>query len=469
MNSFYKVAVNISSLIAFVYCLFVLRGVYSYICLLPLCFFLVINYSRSFSYIWTRRQFTAYVIFTLLWIRMVFLPFYGCISQSYSIGISGKLNSNFIGSVFLCIYDCIAIVLCLAFYELNHTKVLATNSQKSSSSLLYGNKYIYVFFVLFALIIFFVSGRGYHLFDFAVKSIGGGLEREGDITDSRFLIIRQIVTSGMMFLFLLFVNSFHSKYEITKKNKYISFSLIVAVLLISIIVGERRTAQIYTAFATCYVLLTIYPVHRKRIVSVILLAALFVLTMMTVYKQFYGFMYDSYAEAIQNAQLSEGLSYSMVDAYFYGIDTIAKNMQYGNLIESTGISQFLYDFFRSCFGLNVLVSHDQLLTSQMYNSIIYSGDQMTGLLLSSVGYGYIFGGYFLAPIVTIFNVLMMLIFENCLRRSKTIEWQYTFAYLFMRFGFGFLGATPPLINVVTRFLVINGVIILVAGAFKRVS
>ena len=102
----------------------------------------------------------------------------------------------------------------------------------------------------------------------------------------------------------------------------------------------------------------------------------------------------------------------------------------------------------------------------LYNDIIYSGDQLTGFLLSSSGYGYVFFGYALAPIITAFNLVMMLFLEKSLRRSRSIEWQYVFAYVFIRFGFGALGATPPLINFSTRFFVINALLICVARMFK---
>ena len=191
MNTIYRIIINISSLVAVLYCLLSLKGVYSYVSLIPITFAFSFNLSKSFSFVWSKRRITAYVVYSLLWLRMVFLPLYGCVSQAYSSHVSNELTAHFIGSVVLCIYDCIAIVLCLLMYDLGHKRSLQTLGIGHSSSSLYGNRAIYVMYVLFAVIIFFALGRGYHLFDFAIKQIGAGLEREGDITDSRFLIIRQ--------------------------------------------------------------------------------------------------------------------------------------------------------------------------------------------------------------------------------------------------------------------------------------
>ncbi len=462
MNHFFSSLCSISSIIVAIVCMVTLSGVYAYASLLPIFFFIFLRSVVLTKNIWSCRPLTSYIITTMLWIRMVLLPLYGAVSGVYSdAGSSLELENHFVGALFLCIYDCVAVVITLFFFS---TK----NDQTARSYItqgLYGNKDIYLVFVVFAFVVFFTVGRSMHLFDFIIKPIGEDLERAGDLVGGRELVVRQIASFGLLFVFLLVVGWLKNKYDRTGASKYFQWSLICAVLFIAIIAGERRSSQIYKAFASGYVLLSLYPSKGKKTVSFIGIAALFVLAAMTVYKQFYGFMYSSYSEALQNASMSQGFSYNLMDAYFYGIDTISKNIHYGQLMD-VGVGHLFYDFFRNLFGLSFFIPGGRLLVSQMYNSIIYSGDQLTGLLLSSVGYGYIFTGYSIAPLITVINVVMMLFFEKCLRKSKTIEWQYIWAFVFMRFGFGVLGSTPPLINLVTRFIVINAIIIGFARLFK---
>ncbi len=391
------------------------------------------------------------------------LPFYGTVSGAYySHTAAPELKQFLLNSVFLCIYDSFAIFFLLLIVS---TKIKTTKRSLITNGL-YGQKEVYVVFCLFALFVFVTIGRHMHLYDFIIKPVGNGLEREGDITDSRALMIREIVGSGISFLFLLIVYSLHKKYNQTLSNKYFILSLLCALLLISIISGERRTSQLYKGFASVYLLLSLYPHKSRKTTSTVGIFAFVIIALMTVYKQFNAFMYDTYSEAMQNASLDKGFSYKNIDSYFYGIDTIAKNLYYGQKMD-VGFSQFFYDFFRNFFGINFFIHGGGLLTTQMYNVAIYSGDQLTGLLLTSVGYGYLFGGYVLAPFATIINVIIMLFFEKCLRNSKTIEWQYVFAIVYIRFAFGVLSATPPLINLITRILFINGSVILFARMIKN--
>lgn len=463
MNAFFKGFCIISSIVSAIVCLAALSGVYLYVSLVPISFLVFVFFESLMPSIWQRRPLSLYIITFLLWMRMVLLPFYGSVVGFFSTsGASVELGKHFISSVSLCLYDCAAIIIVLLF--LSSKKVRYTPFVSASKGLC-GQSEIYLIFCAFAVFVYFAFGRSIHLFDFAIKPIGSGIERDGDITDGRSLIIRQVVGSGLMFLFLLAIYWLKKKHLSTNSNKYFYLSLVCAFLFIAIITGERRTSQLYKAFASGFVLLSLYPSNRRKTITLIGVFAFVILALMTIYKQFYGFLYDSYSEAIRNASMLQGFSYELLDAYFFGLDTVAKNIHYGQMM-NTSLGQFLYDFFRNVFGISFFVPGGRMLTSQVYNSIIYSGEQFTGLLLSSVGYGYLFFGYVLAPFVTVFNVIMILFLEKCMKRAEAIEWQYVYAILFIRFAFGFLGSTPPLINLTTRFLVINALIIGMARIFK---
>ena len=463
MNSAYKILCIISSIASAIVCIATLSGIYLYVSVVPVAFLVYVFFLSMMPRLWIRRPLSLNILTGMLWLRMVLLPLYGSIVGFFSAtGVSVELGQHLIDSVFLCVFDSIAVFVFLFIFSSLKDRRLLGDGAKGG---LYGRSEVYLFFCGIAALVYFTIGRTMDLFDFAIKPVGTDFERAGDITDSRSLIIRQVVSSGMMFFFIIVLNWIKKKHAITNSNKYFFLSLVCAFLFIAIISGERRTSQLYKAFASGFVLLSLYPSKKRETLLFIGIFAFAILALMTIYKQFYGFMYGSYSEAIQNASMEQGFSYSLLDAYFYGLDTIAKNIHYGQMI-NTGIGQFFYDFFRNVFGLSFFVPGDRLLTSQMYNSVIYSGNQFTGLLLSSVGYGYLFMGYLLAPIITVFNVMLMLFFENCMRRARAIEWLYIFAIVFIRFAFGVLGSTPPLINLVTRFLVINALIIGFARLFK---
>ena len=467
MNSSFRLFGCITALLCFLICLFFLTGAYIIISIIPVFYCLFLLIIDSFHSLWRNRPLSVYIITILLWVRMVLLPFYGAVAGNvsgayHSDTISIELQQFLLKAVFLCIYDSIAIVFVLF--------VASTKIKKSTRALntigLFGQKEIYILFCLMALAVFILVGREMHLYDFAIKPVEEGMGRSGDIIDSRELFVREIVGTGISFFFILLLSLFCKKYGTTHSNKYYILSVLCALVFISIISGERRTTQLYKGFTSLYLLLSLYPQKRKKITTSVGIYAILILALMTIYKQFGAFYYGSYSEAIQNAELDRGLSCSNVDAYFYGIDTIAKNLYYSQLM-SIRPSQLLFDFFRNFFGINFFIHGGGLLTTQMYNAVIYYGDQLTGLLLSSVGYGYLFGGYILAPLATVINVIIVLFLERCLRSAKSFEWQFVFAMAFIRYAFGVLSAMPPLINYITRMLFINGLIILIARFAKK--
>lgn len=404
-----------------------------------------------------KNQITVIITLILLWMRMVFLPIYGVTSGIYGNGNSSEENM----SIFLCSYECIVIALVLTFISKKYSLGINETSNTNYHIGLKGSPFIYFMFVLMALAVFFLMGRNLNLFEFGFKAIGEGIEREGDIIDSREITIRQIVSSGYLYLFFIFINIFKNNYEKTNSRRYLYYSIIFAAMMVCVIVGERRTSQIYIAFSCIWLLVHLYPSHKRSIVSYIGISALFVIITMTIYKQFHAFLYDSYEEAVQRGSLEGGFSAGLIDAYFNGINTVKLNLEFASS-RSVDVYNFFYDIFRSIFGLHYFFKGG-LSTSELYNLQLYGGEQSTGFLLSSIGYGAIYFGVFLAPLISIVNILIVCWLERKMRSSSTIEFTYIWAFVYMRFAYGALGSIPPLISSASRMLIINGFIIYIAS------
>ena len=186
-----------------------------------------------------------------------------------------------------------------------------------------GNRLIYWALVLIAVILYYRVGRNLGMFEFGVKSIGGEYERSGDVELGG--IDRLLIGTGVNFLFFLFISYFSKRYLICHNQKYVVFSIVVAMIMICIITGERRTSQIYKGFACIWLLIGLYPSYKKKISGSLLMVAALVIAGMTLYKQYHAFLYDSYAEALSHAS-GIGMSTCILDAYFYGVNTISKNL-----------------------------------------------------------------------------------------------------------------------------------------------
>lgn len=449
--------VYFSIAISILYCWITGSNSQSYIMVLPWVYLLSFSVLKGFATKKSNYQISVIMVLALLWIRMIFLPMYGL-----SEGLYSRMDSNVDSlAVILCCYECLVVTIVLLFIA---TKKDSVSKQDLT---LRGSPTIYMLFILFALGIFVIYGRDLSLFEFGIKTIGERIDREGDITDERVVIIRQIVSSGYLFLFFCFISSLKKSFDISKNRSFLYCSILLSAMMVCVIIGERRSAQIYIAFSCIWLLSHIYSKYSKRIILSIGSVALFVLITMTIYKQFNAFLYNSYEEAVHYGSFSEGMSAGIIDAYFNGIDTIAKNIKFAQTA-GLSISNLFYDFFRSFFGLHYFLKGG-LLTSEIYNLQIYGGGQSTGLLLSSVGYGYIYLGPIFAPLFTVFNVIVVCFLEKRMRSTSSIEMSYIWAFVYMRFAYGFLLSFPQLLNSASRYLIINGLIIFFATISKRPS
>lgn len=445
---------GISSLVSFFICAFYWKGLYAEVSILPLSFFL--SFMLIFRHIPLNKNIliSYYLILAFSWFRMTILPLLSSFQNLYA-----DTNELLLGKAVLLVFveHFVISVLVLYFSKKYRNEDLFRFRERIS---LKGNRYFYLFFVLISLIVYLLWGRDLDMFDFIVKPILEA-ERPREVAEFRYLMILQITSSGILFFFLYFVEFLRKHYLNTNDSKYINISIFLALVLVSFIVGERRSNQVYIAFASVWMLTRLYPVGSGKIVRYITLTTFVVLLMMTVYKQLNAFLYSSYTEAIANSDFLSIVSANILDAYFFGLKTIIKNIEFSDY-NSLSFGTLFNDLYRNIFGINYLFGKNELTTAQLYNYSIYSGDQMTGFLYSSIVYGYTYFGVLLAPMATGINVLVVFWLERTLKRCRSLEMTYVMAYIYMRFAFGLYGNFAPLLNTSSRFIVINGGLFLIA-------
>lgn len=453
----------LSAFISFIICLSAKENIIKLTSFLPLSFIFTYYLLSIIKKKATDYIITFYAIIFLYWVRLVFIPPIAVIQNSYlkvalfNIGI-------FEQSILLMVYENIFIAFFLFILFVKHeNRSFFLNQTKNIELKLKGNRVIYIIFVAFSLAIFLSIGRDLDLFNFVIKPVGIE-ERGGDETDTYSLIIRSIVSSGMTFLYLILVETMRRRYAKAANKKYIIFSILFSLLMVCVIVGERRTNQVYIAFTTIYLLVRLYPSSSKKIIRSISFVALIVLLLMTIYKQFYAFLYSSYTEALLNADSESLISALTLDSYFFGCGTIAQNIQFANL-HLLSIENLFYDLFRNIFGLNFILKDVGLTTDQLYNYTTYQGMQTSGYLMSSIAYGFIYLGALFSPIATALNITAALFCERALKKAKSIEMTYILAYIYIRFAFGMFENYAPLLNTASRYLIINGGIFAFANFF----
>lgn len=404
---------------------------------------------------------TYYSYIILQYIRFVIMP--PLILTSSNPGyqhLEPELITIFEASFYM-LYELLFLTIFIKFLQ---ACLLKKQLPSVKNLYLKGSKIGYILFVIFGLSLYMFYPDADKLINFIYIpiSLDDG-QRLGDLNDTRLVLIRQIFIISVIFMFFLAL--YYSKKKYFNKRQTIFISLIFAILTVLIIVGERRTAQIYSAFSAVCILIALFPYERKKVFISILLPATFVLLTMSIYKFYSAFMYDSYSEALNQGGVLSSFP-SLLQIYFFGPQNIALSLDFASKVDNS-IFGLLYDFFRSIFGLSFVLKNEMELTSVRFNQYIYGSNVNTGQVLSSFSYGAIYLGVFAAPVITCINLVFSVIFEFLMKISKSIEFYYIFSIAVIRFSTNIFGPLPALISYVSILLGIMGLICLLFILLKE--
>ncbi|GAB6680993.1 hypothetical protein BOVMAS27_04610 [Streptococcus uberis] len=398
---------------------------------------------------------TTFMYLFIQAIRFVIMPV--TLSFSGSTGDTSYIHVRTESLKTACLLMILEFIICTFFLVLISSKKV--RNRRFVKPRLTGNIIVYLPFLILATMLYLVFGLRQNLLSFVVIRTNT-VERLGDISGTSAVFLRQIIIVALTTIFLLILNYNARKYEDSLKERYSNIAILAAVLMVCIIVGERRSTQIYTAFCCIYCLTQMIPEKRKKIVNIIGSAVAVVLIFMSIYKFAYAFMYSSYFEALSNSTISIGGITRMLQSYFSGPQNVAVALEFSNHGDY-GIFNFIYDMMRSTVPFNFLVKDSGIPLSNSFNSYIYSGQFTSGHLLSSVGYGYICFKYFFF-MVMIFNLSLSLFCERKMKQSRSVEFIYLWGYLLMRFAYGINLSTSSLMNTSSIMFITGGLLFLVA-------
>lgn len=409
---------------------------------------------------------TVYSVIVLSWLRCVAIPVTSALSGVYN-GVSyiyiSKQSTEL--AILLVAFELIVTSIILYILVITNKDCKYTKNREDLIIELKGSKKIYLAFILFALLIYLFIGKKLNIVNFLFISADTG-DRQGDILDTSILLIRQIIICATIFFFVYMVNIFKNRYDKSKHTKYVYYSILIGIFNICIIVGERRSIQIYTCLVVLFVLLSTFKEHKNKIVFFIVSSAGTVLILMSIYKHFAAFIYGSYIDAIRANPLDIREIAVMLQSYFFGTQNVATAIEFKKVCD-LNILNMIYDFARSTFGLSFFVKGDMNVTSQYFNMYIYSGSQNTGHLISGVAYGYIYLGAILSPLIVSINIYISIKLEELLSRVYSYELIYIIGYVLVRFSTNIYVNPPQLINLSSIMFVSCGLIYIFAVIFKK--
>ena len=409
-------------------------------------------------------KFTKYVYNTLGVIRLIIIPMLIVISEDKVIDNLPLGREYFNQSVIL-----VSIEYVIGATFLYLFSILFSNKTKNRDGQYYiaGSKVIYILFIISAVGLFLWLPGAKESVSFLViqtHNSGRGTEQVGSVV----VLIRMLLQLALALSFIIASYSGYKKYKVNPKLKYLLIPLAFGLINISLIVGERRSLQLYTLVSVLVIVSILFKYHSRKINSLMFLVGASILVLMTLYKELYIFNFSSYSAALEASSASDIKFIDQIQSYFYGPSNVASAIDYLNYY-SGNFNQLLFDNARAIFGLNLFINHDHLITSQLFNQLIYGNEQLTGHLISSAGYGYIFFGSVLFYIVIAFNLLLACTFEVILHRAKSLELIFVGTFIYMKIAASLFGHTIPIITFVSSIITIYIVVIMISIIIKGVT
>lgn len=394
-------------------------------------------------------------------IRLVIIPFLMLMSDDYLIDNYPIGTSNINEGTYLIVIEYIVgsifIFLLMQFVN-KKTKVVGKFS-------MIGSKGFYYFFLVICLCLFITYPSVRESISFLViKTDASG--RMDENIDSVAVLARTLIQFGLVILFLLSSYRFYRKYKIQPKLYYIIIPLILGAVNISIIIGERRSYQIYTLLSIIAIITLLFKRHSKVLNTILIILGGTVFLGVTLYKELYIFNFSSYFQAFSSSNLKNINLADKLQAYFYGPHNVGGFIEYTKMF-GINIKDYTFDMLRSTFGINIIIPDNYYMVSQNFNALLYNNSQLTGHLISSSAYGFgVFGPFF--PLVLIINISFIAMIEYLLNRTQSIEIYFVLFYVLMRMVFNIFSNTPQLINHASMILIVYGIVILISYLIKKI-
>ncbi|WP_391856588.1 hypothetical protein [Vibrio cidicii] len=454
MLNFVRTGSMLSGVSSFIACCFIISGNYNesylYTSIYPLVFLfvfkiiLILNIAKKFPV-------SIYSFVVLSWIRFVLMPPLLLWSSKPELTYLNPQHNSIEFATLLPIYEIVFVMIFILFVSKVFCPVFYLNDKVKTVE---GSSILYVAFIVLALLIFFTYPASRELVNFVYIRVGSSGERAGDVTGTVDILIRQIFIVALSLLVVISAK-FACKYGDYNKWRFL-LVVFFAILTILFIVGERRTAQIYSCFSAVAILFYLYPAHKKKILILLLSPAFVVIISMSVYKFFGAFLYDSYSDAIGQSSFINQLP-SLLQIYFFGPQNIALSMDFIGQ-DNSSVIDFILDLLRSIFGVSFLLKDYVELTSIRFNEYIYGHGVKTGQVLSSLSYGVLYFTIIFSPIVTCLNLTISLSLEWLMKNCSSIEFTYLFAMLLIRVSSNIYGPTPAVISYVSMSFIIFGLV-----------
>lgn len=394
-----------------------------------------------------QKSMTVVIIAICAAFRYVLLPIMHSISPVYSFSrftVNDIVTLNY--AIILMCYELIFVSIYLFAY-INRKKTLINNNLKHDGKKFdfEHNRYgIVLMFSVVAImtIVFYpqvLSQISFMSIRVNTAQRIGLLAAESSSFDS---IMKQVFVTALLALYVVAVTAVKKRIYHRNPKFTFSISMLFTFLIIGVIVSEQRSTQIYSAFAGVILMSQLFPEKKKTTAWIVGGFAVLILTVLSIYKVFYAFEYESYADALRHSNYTIEEFTKDLEIYLLGPVTVASSLLFSKTREFLfDITQLLYDFGRSTIGISFFLKNTNLiLTSEAYNQFVSNGIYKSGFLLPITGQGYAFFGFILSPMLICIFYSVAIRLENLIKSSKSTYVVFFVSYAYIRLATSMVSA-----------------------------
>lgn len=373
------------------------------------------------------RSWTILIVYVCCFLRYVVLPVILCSDPCYSISLYQPTSQGVGSAILFMVYELLFICIGFAIYGLVVHKRI---DSKAVSAMQEPAGVVFALFVFAALVIFVVFPESRQGLSFISIDAGTGA-RMGGVKSTFGNVTRQLVLIGMLMAFVLFSTWCSRKASETGSERYYWMALIAALLCVCVVVDEKRSVQVYSAFAVIVLLTKLFPGKARRTVGLVAGLAFALVALLTIYKNFYVFNYASYADALANSNGFAGVG-KTAELYLLGPVSVAAGLN-ETLADAQSLGSLLYDFARSFIGLSFFVKgSDFTAAGAMFNQFVSGGTSASGVLLPISVEGGTCTFLALGPALTLGFLLFALYLERKMRNATSPVVIFYIAYVYIR-------------------------------------
>lgn len=263
-----------------------------------------------------------------------------------------------------------------------------------------------------------------------------------DLTDSEKGLPRLLNYTHYLLIISLFY-FFYKLYVRKYNNKYFILGMIIVLALGSFYIDSSRNSMLIPILAILFISIKGYPQFAKKIFISISLILVLSMSLLSVMKFFNS---NTIERELVNVETTAGY----LNSYFGGFLEV-----YLALENSDAIKMKMDDrtFFNEVFVATPFVNrfvNQENRTTVFYNQTAYQGSH----IIPTIGQGYVYLGFFLSWLFSLFVFRLIFIFDNLYFKSNRVDFAFIFAFMALRFGWLHPGSLAHVFSTLNTFIVL---------------